>query len=281
MELYFEISENGVDVMKKYISILENLKNIELEPIESQKLLHFMLENIGNRDPYIRDTLIYSGFCDLILNEKLTVEQVTNILQTCIDDQHLYYNIHQREQNDAVFVRSFSALVIDLVLYKDRNNRFLPQAIIMEALERSGNYLNLETDYRGYIEEKGWAHAVAHGSDLLAQVILHPLFDKLISFDQCLLTLKKCLVTEYAYIDDEDERMLLVIDCLITKGLSDEQLKNWVTHLSDFEENDDLMNYRKQWNVKRFLFTLYAHLLRTKKCEVTSNWILQNYITKI
>lgn len=266
--------------MNKYISILENLKNRALQPIELQNLLHFMLENIGNPDPYIRDTLINSGFYELILNEKVTVEQVTNILQTCIDDQHLYLNIHQNEQNDAVFVRSFSALVIALIVYKDIENRYLPEALIIEALEKSSNYLNLETDYRGYIEERGWAHAVAHGSDLLAQVILHPLFDQILTVNQCLVTLQKCLTTAYAYIDDEDERMLPVIDGLLQNGLSDEQLKRWVIHLADFEEHDELKYYRKQWNVKRFLFTLYAHLLQTKRCEETSNWILQNCITK-
>ena len=282
MELHLKINEMGGNVLKNYISILESLKTnaIELQPIELQSLITFMIENIGNTDPYIRDTLIYSGFCELILNEKVTLEQVTNILQTCIDDEHLYLNIHQNEQNDAVFVRSFSALVIALILYKDSENRFLPEALIQTALKKSGNYLSLETDYRGYVEKKGWAHAVAHGSDLLAQVILHPLFDSNFSINQCIMTLQKCLNTNYAYIDEEEERMLPVIDALVQKGLSDEQLKNWLMNLSDIEENDDLIKYRKQWNVKKFMFTLYAHLLRTKKCEETSNWIYNNFILR-
>ena len=112
MELQLKIKGIGVNVLKKYISILENLKtdSIVLQPNAIQHLITFMIENIGNTDPFIRDTLIYSGFCELILNEKVTIEQVTHILQTCIDDEHLYLNIHLSEQSDAVFVRSFSAL---------------------------------------------------------------------------------------------------------------------------------------------------------------------------
>lgn len=247
-----------------------------LHQIDLQSLIDYMVENIGNIDPSIRDSLIYSGFCRLILDEKVIIEQTESILTTCIDNQHLYLDIQQKEKSDAVFVRSFSALVIALILFKDAENRALPQALVAEAIGKSSNYLNLETDYRGYVEEKGWAHAVAHGSDLLAQAISHPLFDEIGSIDRCLLTIKKCLITEYAYIDDEDERILAVIDALLTKGLTDEQLKAWLTSLHDFEEKDVLKNLRKQWNTKKFTLTLYAHLLRKNQCKETSNWIFSS-----
>lgn len=268
--------------MDKYIFALENLINdssYDLQQIELTNLIEFMLENIGNTNPYIRDSLIYAGFCRLILNEKVTLNQTASILRTCIDDQHLYFNIHTQEENDAVFVRSFSALVIDLILIKDIENRALPQDLIIETLERGSNYLNFETDYRGYVSEKGWAHSVAHGSDLLTRVISHPLSDEIISISNCLNTIKKCLSTDYAYIDDEDERILAVIDALFVKGLSDEDLKVWVINLHIFEGNNALKKYRIQWNIKKFTLTLYTHLLRIQRCPETSNWIYSTYIS--
>lgn len=267
--------------MNKYITVLENLINdssYDLQQIELTNLIEFMLENIGNTNPYIRDSLIYAGFCELILNEKITLDHTISILKTCIDEQHLYLNIHMFEKNDAVFVRSFSALVIDLILIKDIENRALPQDLIIETLKKGGNYLNFETDYRGYVSKKGWAHSVAHGSDLLTRVISHPLSDEIISISNCLSTIKKCLHTDYAYIDDEDERIMAVIDTLVEKELSDENLKIWLMNLHIFDENDELKKYRIQWNIKKFTLTLYTHLLRLQICQETSNWIYSTYI---
>lgn len=269
--------------LDKYISALENLTNnsssYDLPKNELTELIKFMIENIGNTNSYIRDSLIYAGFCELIINEKITLEQSISILKTCIDEQHLYLNIHTLEKNDDVFVRSFSVLVIDLILIKDIELRRLPNDLIIEALEKGGNYLNFETDYRGYVSEKGWAHSVAHGSDLLTRVILHPLSDEVVSISHCLNTIKKCLSTDYAYIDDEDERILAVIDALFVKGLSDEDLKVWLMNLHDVEENDELKKYRIQWNIKKFTLTLYTYLLRIPTCTETSDWIYTTYIS--
>ncbi|MDF9581839.1 DUF2785 domain-containing protein, partial [Bacillus paranthracis] len=32
-------------------------------------------------------------------------------------------------------------------------------------------YTNLETDFRGYIENKGWAHCLAHVSDAFTEIV--------------------------------------------------------------------------------------------------------------
>ena len=151
---------------------------------------------------------------------------------------------------------------------------------MIQALRKSINYLQLETDYRGYIEGKGWAHSVAHGSDLLTAAILHPLFHEVSSVPECLLTMKKCLQTEYAYIDEEDERLLQVVDALYEKGLTDAELTKWLKQLQIDEISDSLSTYRKQWNIKKFMYTLYAHLLRKIKCETTQQWIMQHVLLK-
>src|SRR5690606_9825308 len=144
-------------------------KSINLDLIDFNELIQFMLKNIGNPDGYLRDNLIYRGFCELILNEQFTEEQLITILKTCLDDAHLYLNITDNDPSDDLFTRSFSALVITLILEKDRENRSLPEELIVEAIHRSIQYLLLEKDYRGFDNTKGWPHAVAHGSDLLAE----------------------------------------------------------------------------------------------------------------
>lgn len=259
--------------MKETLESIVRKEEINLEVINKDELLQFMLQNIGNPDTYLRDDLIYQGFCYLILDEKITLEQSIGLLKTCLDDEHLYLNITHNGPSDDVFTRSFSALVIALIIGKDRENRKLPEALILEAIQRSVDYLKLEKDYRGFVHSKGWAHAVAHGSDLLAEAIAHPLMKNLHMCHKALQSLKSCLHTEYAFIDKEEARMLPVIDALLDKGLTDEQLLAWVKDLNEIEIEDWHTKYRYEWNVKKFEATLLRHLLKTNKCVGTTKWI--------
>ncbi|MFS0875083.1 DUF2785 domain-containing protein [Solibacillus isronensis] len=259
--------------MKEHLEGVVNKSN-NLDLIDLNELIEFMLKNIGNTDGYLRDNLIYQGFCELILYEQFTDEQLVLILKTCLDDEHLYLNITHNDPSDDVFTRSFSALVITLILEKDRENRSLPEELIVEAIHRSIQYLFLEKDYRGFDNTKGWAHAVAHGSDLLAEAIRHPLMMDSQLVYRALQSLKSCLHTEYALIDEEDERMLPVIDALLEKGLTDEQLLTWLKELHYIEVEDWHKKYRSEWNVKQFEKALLRHLLRSTKCTQTAKWIV-------
>lgn len=260
--------------MREHLKAIIIIENINFELIDLNELTKFMLQNVGNPEAYLRDELIYRAFCKLILNEKVSVEQLVLILKTCMDDGHLYLNITHDGYSDDVFTRSFSALVITLILGKDCEKRILPEGLIIEAIHRSIHYLLLEKDYRGFVDTKGWAHAVAHGSDLVAEAIRHPLMKDPQLVKLALQSLKSCLHTDYALIDDEEERMLPVIDALLEKGLTDEQLLSWLKELHNLEIEDWYRKYRYEWNVKKFTVTLLKHLLKSANCAQTTNWIV-------
>ncbi|MER1957253.1 MAG: DUF2785 domain-containing protein [Solibacillus sp.] len=259
--------------MNSTIEALKQISNSE----HLEQLLTYMLDQIGHPDPYIRDTLIYSGFCELILNDHLTDAELTLIATTCCDDEYLFFNLNER-QGDAVLTRSFSALAIQLVLNKDCDNRFLSHALAAHMLTKSIDYLKFEHDYRGYIENKGWAHSVAHGSDLLARAVSHPLFSEVATVNTVLAILEKCLCTDYAYIDKEDERMLAVIDALLDKGLTEADLLHWLEKLSQAKHDEHLKHYRIHWNIKKFMLSLYGHFIRRQQYETITNWIFKTYI---
>ena len=265
--------------MNDSIILLQQITEKDFTNISSQQLdslLDFMLDHIGNDDSYIRDTLIYTGFCELILNDHLSNAQLTKLALTCIDNNHLYFE----NKNDAVLTRSFSALAIALLLYRDQNASFLNEGMAVEVLKKSIGYLNFEHDYRGYIEGKGWAHSIAHGSDLLAQAVAHPLFSKVASVEEGMEIVQKCLLTEYAYIDEEDERMLPVIDALFESGLTEQCFLQWLEQLQQFQHEDHLKNYRIHWNIKKFMLSLYIHFISKRQYESITNWLLKTYLNK-
>jgi hypothetical protein len=68
---------------------------------------------------------------------------------------------------DSVFRRSFSALVLAECIERDNAESRLPATKILEWGDRVSGWLVRERDVRGYVPDRGWAHAVAHGADAI------------------------------------------------------------------------------------------------------------------
>jgi hypothetical protein len=248
-------------------SLLREMKNMTKEQIINQnleELIKSMVDNIGTIDSELRDNLIYLSFIKLINKAYLNDMQVQNILETCLDNNHLFYGIGELN-NDSVFTRSFSSLVITIILSKDKDVRFLSEKSVLRAIESSMSYLEQERDTRGYVEGKGWAHSIAHGADLLVSAIRHPNFSTG-QFTRCLDTIHNCLFKDATYIDDEDERLIFAIESLIDKKMGEKMLEQWILKIfNDLEtihrnEGFSLNYFRKKMNTMNFLKTLYFRL---------------------
>jgi hypothetical protein len=68
---------------------------------------------------------------------------------------------------DTVFRRSFSALIVAACLERDNEQHLLPVGKILDWGDRVAVWFLTEKDTRGYVPDKGWAHAVAHGADAI------------------------------------------------------------------------------------------------------------------
>ncbi|WP_260052585.1 DUF2785 domain-containing protein [Oceanobacillus sojae] len=156
------------------------------------------------------------------------------------------------------------------MLHKDRQKSFLQHDVVIKTIKKSMEYVNLEKDIRGYVEGKGWAHSVAHGADLLTEAIKHPCFDNSLSFE-CLETIRQCLfkesITKAPYVDDEEERLLFILEALIDKGIKADDITYLVSAISDdlqelkTKEGHNLNFFWKKTNVINFLRGFYFRLL--------------------
>jgi len=68
---------------------------------------------------------------------------------------------------DTVFRRSFSALILGVCIERDNEQQLLPSAKILEWGDHAATWFLTERDTRGYVTDKGWAHTVAHGADVI------------------------------------------------------------------------------------------------------------------
>ena len=79
-----------------------------------------------------------------------------------------------RSEDDTVFRRSFSALVLGECVARDNQRPLVPGGKILEWGDRLATWLLREEDLRGFVPGKGWAHAVAHGADALGLLAASP-----------------------------------------------------------------------------------------------------------
>ncbi|WP_158077156.1 DUF2785 domain-containing protein [Caenibacillus caldisaponilyticus] len=251
--------------LKKQLIELKAMAKEQIFNLDMDDLIHKMLVNIGTVDPELRDALIYATFIRLIDDDFLTGRQLQAVMETCLDHNHLFYRIGETN-SDSVFTRSFSSLIIAAVLEKDKKGSLLPAPLVAKATASGHSYLRQERDTRGYVEGKGWAHSIAHGADLLVAAINHPHYRPEQS-KAFLDTVRHCLFKDAAvYTDDEDERLIFVIESLIDKGLEETEFVDWILKVFDdlemlFEEEGHALTfYRKKRNVTNFFKSLYFRL---------------------
>ena len=243
----------------------EKLKYIRSNPDQigaDLGLIPAMLENIGSTDPVLRDDLIYETFAGWIKADQLSPGELKHLLNACLDDSHTFYRIGE-EGTDSVFTRTFSLLVVALILDAQRRNRFLTQADIREVKAKMVRYMAEEKDVRGYIEEKGWAHSTAHAADVLWELAkCGELADRQDLLDILHAVSEKVIISNYIYIHKEDERMARAVVCIFGRVILDErEIAGWLEGFGDIRksgshpEDDYLRN-----NVKMFLRSLYFRL---------------------
>ena len=75
---------------------------------------------------------------------------------------------------DSVFRRSFSALVLAECLERDSSQHLLRDSTVIEWGDRIAVWFLAERDSRGFVPDKGWAHAIAHGADAIGALGASP-----------------------------------------------------------------------------------------------------------
>ncbi len=75
---------------------------------------------------------------------------------------------------DSVFRRSFSALILAECIARDNERPLVPGGKVLEWGDRLASWLLAERDSRGFVPDKGWAHAIAHGADAIGVLAASP-----------------------------------------------------------------------------------------------------------
>ncbi|GKX68129.1 DUF2785 domain-containing protein [Inconstantimicrobium mannanitabidum] len=252
--------------LKEKLTKIKN-NNYILDGEESYfKLALEMMENIGSTDPELRDELIYGILFNWIIENKLVQEQLKELLSISLDKAHVFYKLGDNGE-DSVFTRTFSVLIVALIIYKHNQEAFLSEEELHDVKDKLVEYMLKEQDIRGYVEVKGWAHSAAHTSDALDELAQCDCFNKEDLLDILNSIKIKACTGYYVYIDEESERMVNAIEnSFKRKLLSESEIKEWLNGFTiKNAEYNYMQGFHSKVNIKDFLRSLYFRLLEQEE----------------
>ncbi|WP_277586981.1 DUF2785 domain-containing protein [Psychrobacillus antarcticus] len=269
--------------------ILREIKSGEKTWETEQKvvIIDSMLEHIGSVDSELRDQLIYSSFSQLIIEKNLLEhELLTKLLDMALTDL-LLKGIGEKG-TDTVFTRSFTSLLIALILYRDNKDDFLNQHTILRVKDTLVNYINLEKDLRGYVADKGWAHGIAHVSDAFDELVKSEKIHKEQYGEMLRALWAKVFVFDSVYIHEEEERILVPIFEMLERGLEIKEIEILLQKIpNELKKQKSLIEEEGYWflyaNCKTFLKSFLIEVQKKPKLHslqksiencLNSNWNL-------
>jgi hypothetical protein len=230
---------------------------------------------LGSTDPHLRDKYAYpilatwmsKGLYNLQETRAMALQLLSNL------------SVGLGEQGtDTVFLRAFSALMLAEIVHQDNKGSFFNESDVRHILEQALAYYPAERDLRGYLPGPGWAHAVAHGADLLWVLSACRYLDAS-DLERVLDALASKIAPPVAqvYLFNEEQRVArAVLGVLRRNLLSPDYFKGWLELLTNHEGSKisietfldgeppliaSEVNVGLLHNTRQFLSALYLHLI--------------------
>ncbi len=245
---------------KQFLRSIADNNNQIPDGIDNFAFARALLANLGSPDGELRDDLSYMILASGIIDqEKLTSEQMGELLTTVLDSNHLFYHIGETN-TDSVFMRSFSNLIVAAILYTDAKAPELSEHVVQQTRETLLRYVREERDWRGYVEGKGWAHAMAHLADALDECAQNQSMTTRDRQD-VMLAIRDLAQLPVPLYHEEDMRLATVAHHIIlVKQVDEAFLSEWLESCY-VRRDSDILAWMSATNVKNFLRSLYFLLL--------------------
>jgi hypothetical protein len=193
-----------------------------------QALAMDLLQCLSSPDPELRDGVAYEGLFTWMRSGALSAATAAGIFERLLP-------VIAPGYADADGVeRPFAALVLAEVARRDRLEPFLEQGRRLALASAAADYLETVGDYRGFDEQEGWRHGVAHGADLVLQLSLNPKLGRR-ELDRLLAAVARQIAPGDAhfYRYGEPERLARAVFYLSSRNLhADDDWNRWFERVS-------------------------------------------------
>lgn len=227
---------------------------------------------LAHPDPSVRDGLAYET-----LARWLRADRLSPAARAGLRDQ-LLPDLSADHPDPRGFQAPFAALVLSEVARTDRLSPWMTPRERAALVRAAAVYLSGVHDYRGFIDDEGWRHGVAHGADLAMQLVLNPALDPLAR--QSLLAAVASQVSPPGappYVHGEPERLARPVLLAIQGGHVD--ANTWPDYIGRLASPTPMADWGEAWrseqglarrhNLRAFLFALHAGL---SEIEGAAGW---------
>ncbi|MBC6174227.1 DUF2785 domain-containing protein [Listeria welshimeri] len=238
-----------------YTKLKQNEYKLPKDLKTSDKIIDIMLSNLSSTDSILRDTIAYHIFSEwLVIRDNLTIHQKMRIYNYSVNKKNLLFKIDKID-SDAVFQRSFLALIIALLLENNKIHAFLNDKEIEKIFILLNELLKKEQNMLSFVEGKGWSHCIAHTADALDELIYQQTI-KNSDVKIIMNSISDFYKTNTVILTgEEDERLSnIIITALFMKKISYEEVTNWLITLAESIPN--LLPEIPLINIKQFTQTL-------------------------
>ncbi|CAM3177740.1 DUF2785 domain-containing protein [Leuconostoc rapi] len=149
-------------------------ENLSDESMITDDVLMAIAEQLANPVPKYRDNGAFVFLSDMIQKNLISEKQMSWLTDYFVSDEQLFGHIFERA-NDGIYRRSFSVLILSLLLFIQRTKKsFLTDKQMSKIINQVALYAILERDTRGFIGTNGWAHAFTHIGNVVAEIMMMP-----------------------------------------------------------------------------------------------------------
>lgn len=230
------------------------------------ELTDILLDYLASPEPDLRDTYGYGILARWITIYRYHSPEQLAQMHTWLIAQ-LPLNIGE-VKTDSVFLRSYSAAILSLIMYRDANETIFDVADVMATLMAAKNYLLYERDMRPYEVGKGWINAIANATSLLRFLAMNKSVDDT-ALRGLLATIAEKVTqpSEVVYAHDEDDRLARVILAIMLRDeLTTYDFVTWLQHFKDWQTTHEtdgdyhlIYNHTYQ-NIKKFLRAILVQM---------------------
>jgi hypothetical protein len=170
-------------------------------------LVDELLNALCSPDPELRDEQAYPVLAAWIMAGHLDGQL------TRLGEQVIGLLAHPQIQ-----ARTFAALTLAALVHRDSTAAVLDTQSLLRWTDRFASWWLAETDLRGWDDQLGWLHAVAHGADVIGELALSPRLggDDLARLLD-LAAARLLAPASYVFAHQEDDRVALAMATILAR----------------------------------------------------------------
>jgi hypothetical protein len=247
---------------------------------EQQQKIAFALSTcLGNPDPQLRDEIAFEGLSFMMRKGLLNVTTLQNLRINLL--QKLTHSTNENKvstEKPQEFIAAFSALVLAEIARIDRIQAFLSPEQRAEMLDAAVRFISQIKDYRGFDEQQGWRHEIAHTADWLMQLSLNPALSK--SQHQQILDAISSQVAprQHFYHFGESERLMRPVYWIALRGnFTQSEWSAWLNQLEKASVSPTATMQEKlaqQHNLSFFLLNFYYAVQESKDASIKESVLI-------